>query len=90
VHWYALSAEQEPGKEGRDRLRGGENVGAGNEIANKLRGLYAEGGVYAATSRYEPFGLSPVEGALSRCALLMNDNPVFHELWVIRQSISKR
>jgi glycosyltransferase involved in cell wall biosynthesis len=34
-----------------------------------------------ATSRYEPFGLAPVEAALSRCALVMNDIPSFRELW---------
>jgi nucleoside-diphosphate-sugar epimerase len=34
-----------------------------------------------ATSRYEPFGLSPLEAALSQCALIANDIPVFHELW---------
>jgi glycosyltransferase involved in cell wall biosynthesis len=37
--------------------------------------------VYAATSAYEPFGLAAVEAALSRCALIVNDIPVFHELW---------
>jgi glycosyltransferase involved in cell wall biosynthesis len=43
--------------------------------------MYSQAGTYAATSRYEPFGLAPLEAALSRCALVMNDNPVFHELW---------
>jgi glycosyltransferase involved in cell wall biosynthesis len=46
-----------------------------------LRELYARAAVYVATSRYEPFGLSPLEAAFSGCALVMNDNPVFHELW---------
>jgi glycogen synthase len=43
--------------------------------------LFSEASVYAATSRYEPFGLAPVEAALSCCALVVNDIPVFHELW---------
>jgi glycosyltransferase involved in cell wall biosynthesis len=43
--------------------------------------MYSHAGIYAATSRYEPFGLAPLEAALSHCALVMNDNPVFHELW---------
>jgi len=47
----------------------------------ELRSLYAESATYVATSRYEPFGLAPVEAALSRCALIANDLPVFHELW---------
>jgi len=37
--------------------------------------------VYAATSRYEPFGLAPVEAALSGCAIVASDIPPFRELW---------
>jgi glycogen synthase len=37
--------------------------------------------IYAATSQYEPFGLAPVEAALSRCAIVANDIPSFRELW---------
>lgn len=43
--------------------------------------LFSRASIYAATSRYEPFGLAPVEAALSRCALAANDIPTFHELW---------
>lgn len=46
-----------------------------------LRSLYSESAMYAATSRYEPFGLAPLEAALSGCALIANDIPTFHELW---------
>jgi glycosyltransferase involved in cell wall biosynthesis len=46
-----------------------------------LRRLYARAAVYAATSLYEPFGLAPVEAALSRCAIVANDIPTFRELW---------
>jgi glycogen synthase len=38
-------------------------------------------GIYAATSQYEPFGLAPLEAALSRCALVASDIPPFRELW---------
>src|SRR5205085_1155369 len=37
--------------------------------------------IYAATSRYEPFGLAPLEAALSRCAIVASDIPPFRELW---------
>src|SRR5262249_40439508 len=37
--------------------------------------------IYAATSQYEPFGLAPLEAALSRCALVASDIPSFRELW---------
>lgn len=53
----------------------------GEQNETQLRALYSDSATYAATSRYEPFGLAPLEAALSRCALIANDIPVFHELW---------
>ena len=46
-----------------------------------LQALYSESSIYAATSRYEPFGLAPLEAALSGCTLVANDIPSFRELW---------
>jgi glycogen synthase len=60
--------------EGTLELRGKQNAG-------QLRGLFAGASIYAATSRYEPFGLALVEAALSRCAIVANDIPSFRELW---------
>jgi glycosyltransferase involved in cell wall biosynthesis len=37
--------------------------------------------VYVAASRYEPFGLAPLEAAHSGCALLLNDIPSFRAIW---------
>jgi glycogen synthase len=53
----------------------------GQQTEAQLRQLYSRASVYAATSRYEPFGLAPLEAALSRCALVANDIPTFRELW---------
>ncbi len=53
----------------------------GKQTPEQLRALFARSSIYAATSRYEPFGLAPVEAALSRCAIVANDLPVFRELW---------
>jgi glycosyltransferase involved in cell wall biosynthesis len=73
---------QEPGREKKALPTCPPNVHLlGPKSQDELRHLYAEASIYAATSRYEPFGLSPLEAALSRCALVMNDIPVFHELW---------
>lgn len=47
----------------------------------QLAQLFSRAAVYAATSRYEPFGLAPVEAALSRCAIVASDIPSFRELW---------
>jgi glycosyltransferase involved in cell wall biosynthesis len=62
------------------------NFGQSVELREKLsssqvRSLLASASIYAATSRYEPFGLAPLEAALSRCALVANDIPTFRELW---------
>lgn len=43
--------------------------------------IFARAGIYAALSQYEPFGLAPVEAALSRCAIVASDIPTFRELW---------
>jgi glycosyltransferase involved in cell wall biosynthesis len=53
----------------------------GRQSELQLMQLYSRASIYAATSCYEPFGLAPVEAALSRCALVCNDIPVFRELW---------
>ena len=37
--------------------------------------------MYAATARYEPFGMEVLEAALSRCAIIANDIPSFREIW---------
>jgi glycosyltransferase involved in cell wall biosynthesis len=54
---------------------------AGRLSEGDLRQLYSRASMYAATSRYEPFGLAPLEAAFSRCAIIANDIPTFHELW---------
>jgi len=53
----------------------------GHQSEGQLRHLYSRASLYAATSRYEPFGLAPLEAALSRCALVANDIPSFREIW---------
>jgi glycosyltransferase involved in cell wall biosynthesis len=75
--------EQEPGRESKEALLSAhENIDLlGPKSQDELRSLFAHASIYAATSRYEPFGLAPLEAAFSRCALVMNDNPVFNELW---------
>lgn len=83
THIRLVGWEREPGREDRERgLRVPANVELlGSKSQEELRDFYSRAAIYAATSRYEPFGLAPLEAALSRCALVVNDNPVFHELW---------
>jgi glycogen synthase len=53
----------------------------GPQTEAQLRMLYSRAAIYAATSRYEPFGMAPLEAALSRCAIIANDIPSFREIW---------
>ena len=41
----------------------------------------AKASVYALPARYEPFGLSALEAALSGCALVLGDIPSLREVW---------
>jgi len=65
------------------RIATGNNCVAlrGPQTEAQLRTLYSRAAIYAATSRYEPFGMAPLEAALSRCAIVANDIPSFREIW---------
>jgi glycosyltransferase involved in cell wall biosynthesis len=47
----------------------------------EIRELLSRASIYIATSKYEPFGLAPLEAALSRCAIVANDIPALREIW---------
>jgi glycogen synthase len=53
----------------------------GPQTEAQLRVLYSKAAIYAATSRYEPFGMGALEAALSRCAIIANDIAPFREIW---------
>ena len=42
---------------------------------------FARASIYALPARYEPFGLSILEAARARCALVLGDLPSLRELW---------
>jgi len=83
---YIVGSEQHPeaslrsntiyGKTGRSRVHF-----KGLQTEAQLRQLYARASIYVATSRYEPFGLAPLEAAFSRCAIVCNDIPSLREVW---------
>jgi glycogen synthase len=47
----------------------------------QVRGWLAEAAIFASPARYEPFGLTALEAALSGCALVLGDIPTQRELW---------
>jgi glycogen synthase len=53
----------------------------GPQSESQLRLLYSRASMYAGTACYEPSGMSILEAALSRCALILNDIPSLRELW---------
>jgi glycosyltransferase involved in cell wall biosynthesis len=53
----------------------------GQQSEYEIRQLFARSSIYAACSCYEPFGLAPVEAAMSACAIVANDIATFRELW---------
>ena len=46
-----------------------------------IKEYLAESFYYVLPAKYEPFGLSALEAALSGCLLLLADNPTLRELW---------
>jgi glycosyltransferase involved in cell wall biosynthesis len=53
----------------------------GKLAEDELGAHLAAASIYALPARYEPFGLSVVEAALSRCALVLGDIPSLRENW---------
>jgi glycosyltransferase involved in cell wall biosynthesis len=47
----------------------------------ELAAWLARAAIYALPARYEPFGLSALEAALSGCALVLGDTPSLREIW---------
>jgi len=48
---------------------------------DRLMSLFAQSAIYICTSRYEPFGLAPLEAAMCGCAVLAFDIPSLREVW---------
>jgi glycosyltransferase involved in cell wall biosynthesis len=60
----------------RSRLQA---LGILNEQA--LFAVFGSSSIYIAASRYEPFGLAPLEAALCGCAVVARDIPSLREVW---------
>jgi glycosyltransferase involved in cell wall biosynthesis len=53
----------------------------GEVPAATMRAMMRRTAIFAAPSRYEPFGLAVLEAAASGAALVLSDIPTFRELW---------
>lgn len=53
----------------------------GSMPAQAVRRTFAQARIFASAALYEPFGLTVLEAAQARCALVLSDIPTFRELW---------
>jgi glycosyltransferase involved in cell wall biosynthesis len=78
--WPVLLAGPVTGPDGqRMAFRNVQTVGSLAHDA--VLALMRRSAIFAAPSRYEPFGLAVVEAAISGAALVLSDIPTFRELW---------
>lgn len=75
----AIAGEQRHPDGGEHVLTGVRPLGRLDQAA--MARAYGEAAIYALPARYEPFGLSVLEAALSGCALVLGDIPSLRELW---------
>ena len=80
IDWPVLVAgddiHPQGGRKPLDRVH---TLGRLSETA--LAGYYSRAAIYCSPARYEPFGLSILEAALSGCALVLADIPSLRENW---------
>jgi glycogen synthase len=76
---YVAGEHTHPGTGGSVNIDGVNRLGV--LTADGLVPWYAAASVYALPARYEPFGLTVLEAALSGCALVLGDIPTLRELW---------
>lgn len=77
-----LTGPQGEGAAEAERLRAAGGIEwLGALPPEALAARLAASRVFVGASRYEPFGLAPLEAAGAGCALLLSDIPAFRELW---------
>jgi len=80
VPWQVILAGPLNGPDGQHAaFRNARTTGALPH--SEILALMRRSPIFAAPSRYEPFGLAAVEAAVSGAALVLADIPTFRELW---------
>jgi glycogen(starch) synthase len=64
-----------------ERFRPRHCVAHGRVERDEVDAWMRRASIYVAPSRYEPFGLAPLEAALHGCALVLADIGTFRQLW---------
>jgi glycogen synthase len=76
---YVAGEERHPANGADAHLRNA--CGLGRLPASEISDWFGRASVYVLAARYEPFGLSALEAALSGCALIAADIPSLREVW---------
>jgi glycosyltransferase involved in cell wall biosynthesis len=82
LDWPVCVAGESASPDGSRTEVAGTNLHLLGRLApHELASWYARAAIYALPARYEPFGLTALEAALSGCALLLGDIPSLREVW---------
>lgn len=80
IAWPVVVAGDDRGPDGVRRIPGAVRH-VGKVEGEALCDLFSRAAIFALPARYEPFGLSPLEAALSGCALVLGDIRSLREVW---------
>jgi len=78
---FVAGESQCPNQTNAEECRGPRLRHLGRLGPAEMKDWYARASIYALPARYEPFGLSILEAALARCALVVGDIPSLREVW---------
>jgi glycogen synthase len=82
VPWPICVAGDNQGPQCKEKIEPGPGITClGKLHRSELAKWYSRASIYALPARYEPFGLSVLEAALSGCALVLADIASLRELW---------
>lgn len=82
VDWPVCIAGETVSPDGSRAEIGGMNLHLlGALTPQELASWYGRAAIYVLPARYEPFGLTVLEAALSDCALILGDIPSLREVW---------
>ena len=82
VPWSICVAGDNQGPQCKEKMEPGPGITClGKLHRSELAKWYGRASIYALPARYEPFGLSVLEAALSGCALVLGDIASLRELW---------
>lgn len=76
---YVAGPQEDP--DGRERAKSRHARPLGRLTPREMAGWVGKADVYCLPAKYEPFGLSILEAALARCALVLGDVPSLREVW---------